>query len=74
MTKKQYIQKLKQYIDILCDGKKIRGIDMSLSDIYTLIDIYNGHADCFIQGNVKKVLDKCGIKTTEQGVGWRVVK
>ena len=74
MTKNNGMRKLKGYIDILCDGKKIRGIDVSLSDFYTLEDIYNGHADCFTQSNVKKVLDKCGIKTTEHGVGWRVVK
>ena len=74
MTKNNGMQKLKEYIDILCDGKKMRGIDVSLSDAYILMDIYNGYADCFIQGNVKKVLDKCGIKTTEHGVGWRVRK
>lgn len=69
------MQKLKEYIDILCDGKNIKGIDVSLSDLYVLIEIYNGHGDdCFIQDNVKKVLDKCGIKTTEQGVGWRVIR
>lgn len=74
MAKKHCMQKLKEYIDILCDGKKIRGMNMSPSDVYTLIDIYNGHVDCFIQDNVKKVLDKCNIKTMEQGIGWRVVK
>lgn len=74
MAKNNGMQKLKEYIDILCDGKKIRGIVVSPSDVYTLIDIYNGHVDCFIQDNVRKVLDKCNIKTTEHGIGWRVVK
>ena len=50
--------------------------DTSYSDMRTLVDIYNELVDGknpeFIQFNVKKVLDTCGILTAPKGIGWIV--
>ena len=40
------------------------------------IYIYNAIAQkekpSFINGTVKEILDKCGIKTVVEGIGWRI--
>ena len=71
------MKKLKEYIMKWLDGKKIKGIELSQYDIYSCIDVYNAivrkEKPEFINGKVKEVLDKCGIKTVTCGVGWKVV-
>ena len=70
------MKKLKKMLDAWADGKQVRGVQVSLADIYMLMDIYN--ALCrkerfeFINGNAKSVLDKCGISVKERGIGWVV--
>ena len=70
------MKKLKSYLEKWMDGQKIRGINVSLYDITECVRIYNAmvrkEKPEFINGKVKEILDKCGIKTVEEGIGWRV--
>ena len=58
------------------DGQKVRCINVSLYDIQECVRIYNAMVRKenpeFINGKVKEILDKCNIKTVEEGIGWRV--
>lgn len=71
------MKKLRKYIEAWIDGKKVTGISVSLSDIHEIIDVYNALArkekPCFINGRVKEILDRVGIKTETYGIGWKVV-
>ena len=55
---------------------KVRGINVSLYDIQECIRVYNAIVTKenteFINGKVKKILDKCNIQTVECGIGWKV--
>ena len=68
--------KLKSYIIRWIYGKTIKGIEISLYDVYECIDIYAAIArkekPGFINEKVKEVLDKCGIKTVVYGIGWKI--
>lgn len=70
------MKKFRGYIEKWISGKKVRGIEVSLEDIYACIDVYNAIARKekpeFINGKVKEILDKCNIKTVEHGIGWKV--
>lgn len=70
------MKKFRGYIEKWISGEKVRGIEVSLEDIYSCIDVYNGIARKekpeFINGKVKEILDKCNIKTVEHGIGWKV--
>lgn len=70
------MKKLKDYIDKWIDGKTVRGITVSQIDIFTLIDAYNailkGDHFEFISENVKNILNKCGIETEIEGIGYRI--
>lgn len=70
------MEKLRAYLEKWIDGKKVKDIKVTPVDIYNLIDIYNDiikkRKPEFISGNVKNVLDKCGIETVECGIGWRI--
>ena len=70
------MKKLKSYLMKWMDGQKVRGINVSLYDIQECVRIYNAmvrkeHTE-FINGKVKEILDKCNIKTVEEGIGWRI--
>ena len=69
------MKKLKSYLMKWMDGQKVRGINVSLYDIQECVRIYNAMARKekpeFINGKVKEILDKCGIKTVTEGIGWR---
>lgn len=71
------MKKLREYIIKWVDGQKVRGINVSLYDIQECIRVYNAmvrkEKPEFINGKVKEILDKCGIKTVEKGIGWRVI-
>ena len=71
------MKKLKSYLMKWMDGQKVRGINVSLYDIQECVRIYNEMVRKenpeFINGKVKEILDKCGIKAVEEGIGWRVV-
>lgn len=71
------MKKLRTYIEKWIDGQTVRGIHVSLNDIQECIYIYNSitrkEKPAFINGNVKEILDKCGIKTEVEGIGWRVI-
>ena len=70
------MKKLKSYLMKWMDGQKVRGINVSLYDIQECVRIYNAmvrkEKPEFINGKVKEILDKCGIKTVEKGIGWRI--
>ena len=70
------MKKLKSYLEKWMDGQKIRGINVSLYDIQECVRLYNAMVRKenpeFINGKVKEILDKCGIKTVVEGIGWRV--
>ena len=70
------MKKLKSYLEKWMDGQKVRGIYVSLCDIQECVRIYNAMVRKenpeFINGKVKEILDKCNIKTVEEGIGWRV--
>ena len=70
------MKKLKSYLMKWMDGQKVRGINVSLYDIQECVRIYNAmvrkEKPSFINGNVKEILDKCGIKTVVEGIGWRI--
>ena len=57
-------------------GEKVKGYKfLSVYDIRILFDVYTkiNEEPTFINGNVKKVLDKFGVKTVTHGIGWKVV-
>ena len=70
------MKKFREYIEAWIDGKKVKGIEVSLYDIHTCIDIYNAivrkEKPEFINGKVKEILDKCKIKTVACGIGWKI--
>ena len=70
------MKKLKSYLMKWTDGQKVRGINVSLYDIQECVRIYNAmvrkEKPEFINGKVKEILDKCGIKTVVEGIGWRI--
>ena len=70
------MKKLKSYLMKWMDGQKVRGINVSLYDIQECVRIYNAmvrkEKPEFINGKVKEILDKCGIKTVVKGIGWRI--
>ena len=71
------MKKLRTYLEKWTQGQKVRGINLSLYDIQECVRIYNAMVRKenpeFINGKVKEILDKCGIKTVTEGIGWRVV-
>ena len=70
------MKKLRSYLEKWIEGQKVRGINVSLYDIQECVRIYNAmvrkEKPEFINGKVKEILDKCGIKTITDGIGWRV--
>ena len=70
------MKKLKSYLEKWMSGQKVRDINVSLYDIQECVRIYNAmvrkEKPEFINGKVKEILDKCNIKTVEEGIGWRV--
>ena len=71
------MKKLRTYLEKWTQGQKDRGINVSLYDIQECVRIYNAMVRKenpeFINGKVKEILDKCGIKTVVEGIGWKVV-
>lgn len=70
------MKKFRSYIEKWVNGEKVRGIFVSLLDIRECVRIYNAimrkEKPEFINGKVKEILDKCGIKTIKKGIGWRI--
>lgn len=68
------MNKLNRMLDCWMDGKKVNGISTPpLATIYELLDIARGHSKETINSTVVSVLNKCGIKTKERGIGWVIV-
>ena len=71
------MKKLRNWIETWIDGKQVRGIKIiSPATIWELVDVYNAiirkEKPSFINGTAKEILDKCGIQTVVEGIGWRV--
>lgn len=67
------MKKLKDMIEtIIYKGKFPAGITPYMTDV--LISVYNnllnGENAEFIESSIKSLMDKCGIKTKENGIGW----
>lgn len=74
MTRENYL-KMTDIVGALIHGEKVRGYSfLTLMDIRDLYDIYLriNEGPTFINGNVKKALDKLGVKTIPCGNGWKV--
>ena len=72
------MEKLKLYIEKWIDGKKVKGINVTLYEIHECIRIYNAIVKNendieFINSKVKEILDKCNIKIIACGIGWKVI-
>lgn len=71
------MKKLRKYLEIWLKGGKVRGLNVSLLDITELYDIYycltTGEKPTTIIQNVNNILNKCGIKTKSDGIGWKCV-
>lgn len=68
------MKKLNEWINIWIDGGTVRGVKLTIAMFDELYDIARGYADTTISSEVKAVLDKCGIKTKAEGIGWRVIR
>lgn len=70
------MKKLRLYLEKWAGGQKVIGINVSLYDIQECIRIYKAmvkkEKPAFINGKVKEIIDKCGIKTVVEGIGWRI--
>lgn len=70
------MKKFRTYIEKWLNGKRVKNIDVSLYDIQECIRVYNAilakENTEFINGKIKKILDKCNIQTVECGIGWKV--
>lgn len=70
------MKKFRTYLEKWTNGEKVRGINISLYDVQVCVKIYNAMVQkkktSFINGKVKKILDKCNINTVTEGIGWRV--
>lgn len=70
------MDKFHGYIAKWINGEKVRGINVSIEDILEYIRIHNaiihGEKPDFINGNVKSILNKCGIDTKVCGIGWQI--
>ena len=74
MTRENYL-KMSDIIGALMHGKKVWGYGfLTVVDIRVLYDIYLriNERPTFINGNVKKALDRMGVKTIPCGNGWQV--
>lgn len=68
------MKKLNKLIEIWSDGGTVRGVKLTLAMFNELYCIAKGYTDVTISSDVKSVLDKCGIKTKTEGIGWRIVR
>lgn len=70
------MDKFHSYIAKWIKGENVRGINVSIDDICECIRIHNaiihGEKPDFINGNVKSILNKCGIDIKVCGIGWQI--
>jgi hypothetical protein len=73
---KKYLKDIKRGIDILENGKKIKGFSFPLESIRELQTVYdelqrNGQATT-INETVYRFIMYCGLKTQTSGIGWKI--
>lgn len=70
------MRELKPYIGKWITFGKVKGIKISLADanecVHICESVMHGERPYFINERVKEILDKSGIKTVVEGIGWRV--
>lgn len=65
---------LKEIVDRLECGKlTIKRIRLSPAEAHTIFSLYDGYQDSFVSSHIKRLFDKCGIKTVPNGIGWEVL-
>ena len=68
------MEKLKDYLDKWFDGKKVKGVTVTPEEIYECFGIYNalarGERVTTISNNINRIMLRCQIKTTDDGIGW----
>lgn len=76
VKKNQKLQKLSEWIDRWCDGKKVRGIKTPpLLVIHELMAIVNdSNTKTTINGTTVEILQRADIKVKPEGIGWRFRK
>lgn len=72
------MDKLKQLLEQLESGNKVKGVVVTLNDIRELQVIYSELINNYktvttINSNVNSILNHCDIKTMQYGIGWKVV-
>lgn len=72
------LKELNRLINLLEDGKKVKGFNLSLFDIQELIRVRD---DLKLQGRSETISSKvneiclyCGIKTQNKGIGYQILK
>lgn len=64
------MKKLHKYINNVYDTGKLR---IPLTTFRELEAIAEGSQTTTINSTVKEILDKCGVKTKTEGIGWRII-
>jgi len=64
------MKKLHKYINNVYDTGKLR---VPLASFRELEAIAEGSQTTTINSTVKEILDKCGVKTKPEGIGWRII-
>lgn len=73
------MRKLRAILEKFQTGKikSYKGIAISLSDFtecyWVYVALKTGEKPEIINPNVNQILNKCGIKTTAKGIGWKVL-
>lgn len=78
----QSMKKLKEYLINWSEGydvktgKKFNRGKYTPSEIRACMEFYNeinrGNKPSFVRSGINEILNKCGIKTIKEGIGWRV--
>lgn len=78
MKKANILKELDRLIDILTEGKKVKGFNLSLFDIQELIRVRD---DLKLKGisetiscKINEICLYCGIKTQIKGIGYQILK
>lgn len=66
------MKKLKEWLNVWFEGKKVRGLNPTPNEIYLLWDIAYKKRKEFISAGILPILDKCGISYKSHGIGWMI--
>lgn len=64
---------LSEIVKRLEDGKlTVKRIKLTPAEVHTIFGLYDGTQTSFVSLHIKRLFDKCGIKTVPNGIGWEV--